>query len=122
MREKAAPSHFEVQFTRHLQNGIANAFSFQPPKILTPKQIIRGINFLCFSIFITRGHPISIGKQDGLMHFFQRPSRANEFRCEPIEKLRICRRCASTAKIGGGFDNAFAKVMMPEPVYSYARC
>src|SRR2546421_2617961 len=117
MGEEAAPAHLRIQLAAELENAIADRFGFETAQVLTPQKIIGWIGLVRDWILTAGGHAISIGQENELLHFLQRPSLLDEGRRQPVQQPGICRWEAGTTKISRRLDDAFAEMMLPKAVH-----
>ena len=114
------PTDIGIQQTTNSEGVIAQCLRIEAEPRATGKKAVIRIQFQ-FSRRYLRALPISRGSQHQLQHLLDIPLGGDEFGGEPIQQLRMHRRYALRAKVLGGFHDARAEHVLPEPVNRHSR-
>src|SRR4051794_31498834 len=117
--------HFEVQFARDLQHGVANGLAVEPATIGLPEQFVIAINFCCMRsksiVRLDEGrHAIRGRCHYEAVNVLEAPTVSHQFGREPIEQFWMCRALALQTEIAGRRYDAAAEVLLPKSIDDYA--
>ena len=98
---------------------IAPCFAFQAAAVHAPQEFVVGVDFL-IALVGTAAGLVDSRQHDIAMYFLDRPARGNESGREMVEEFRMSGWLAQGAEVARRPDQAFAKVMLPNPIDHYA--